>query len=55
MAERGSGLRIPLWVFLIILIVIVAIAYFALGASAQAGLEAAGAVAALVPTPPGHP
>ena len=54
-AERGSGLRIPLWVFLLLLIVIAAIAWFAFGASAQPRLDAAEMVAALAPTPPGIP
>ena len=54
-AERGSGLRIPLWVFLIILIVVAALAWFALGASAQPAIDAARVAAALAPTAPGNP
>ena len=55
LAERGSGPRLPLWIFLVILIVIAAIAYFAFGASAQAQVDAAEVAAALLPPPPGLP
>jgi hypothetical protein len=53
-AERRSGLRIPVWVFVLLLLVLAVIAFFAVGASGQA-IEPAELVAALVPAPPGSP
>jgi hypothetical protein len=54
-AERGGGFRIPVWVFLLVMIILVAIAFFAMGASGQPPLEAAEVVAALAITLPGPP
>ena len=55
LAERGAGPRLPLWIFLVILVVLAAIAWFALGASGQPRLDAAAVAAAFAPTPPDHP
>ena len=55
LAERGSGPRLPLWLFLVILVVIAAIAWFAFGASAQPRFDAGELAATLAPAPPSHP
>jgi hypothetical protein len=54
-AERGAGLRLPVWLFLLLLLVAAAIVFFAIGASGQPAREMAELVAAVAPTPAGAP
>ena len=55
-AERRGGLRVPVWVFLLLLIVLAIIAvYFVSDASVQSAREMGERVVALASTPPGYP
>ena len=55
-AERRGGLRVPVWVFLLLLIVLAIIAFFFVSdASAQPARELGQRVIAFASTPPGSP
>ncbi|MBW3628092.1 MAG: FHA domain-containing protein [Gemmatimonadetes bacterium] len=53
-AERRGGMRVPVWIFLLLVLIFAAIAFFAVGASSQPPLDPAAALTELVPTSPGY-